>query len=103
MEDKDLIYRLNRYSCLEPSETKPDAEIVRILQKAAAKVTGGRPEILGFKATCQMVHLVKEGIPTVIFGCGGLDEAHKPDEHVDVEELVTAANVYAQFLLDPEC
>lgn len=97
--DKDFRYRLERCVLLQPSETKPDAEIVEIFKKSIRRVTCRKPETLGFKATCEMTHLVRSGIPTVIFGAGRLDQAHKIDEHVDVEEILAASKIYAESII----
>ncbi len=45
--------------------------------------------------------LVNEGkTPTVVFGPGSIaDQAHKPDESVATDELVTAAKIYALTIL----
>lgn len=99
-KDEEFNYRIERYHCTEPSETKPDAEIVKMLEKSIINVTRKKPEILGFHATCEMVQLVKEGIPTVIFGAGRLDQAHKANEHVNVEEIINAAKIYAELLVN---
>ncbi len=41
-----------------------------------------------------MVHLVEAGVQTVVFGPGDDHQAHQPDEHIQVEELVQCARVY---------
>jgi len=101
MKEKDggFRYKLERYVQLEPSETRLDAEIVKIFRDAIRKETGKETEILGFEATCEMIHLVKRGIPTVIFGAGSLTQAHKIDEHVDVAEILTASKIYAESII----
>jgi len=98
-KDRDFRYKLERYVLLQASETKPDAEIVEIFRRAIKKVTRTKPKTLGFEATCEMVHLVRRGVPTVIFGAGRLSQAHKIDEHVDVKEIVAAAEIYAQSII----
>ncbi len=98
-KDRDFRYKLERYVLLQASETKPDAEIVEIFRRAIKKVTGKKPKTLGFEATCEMVHLVRRGVPTVIFGAGTLSQAHKIDEHVDVKEIVAAAEIYAESII----
>jgi len=97
--DQDFRYKLQRYAMLEASETRPDAEIVGVFRRSIKKVTKIDPEPSGFRATCEMVHLVKRGIPTVIFGAGSLSQAHKIDEHVDVEEIIAAAKIYAESII----
>jgi len=98
-KDEEFRYKLERYVLLQPSETKPDAEIVDIFRRSFRKVTGREPEILGFNATCEMTHLIRRGIPTVIFGAGSLNQAHKIDEYVYIEEILAASKIYAESII----
>ena len=61
---------------------------------------GVQPKISGFKATCEMIHLVNHKIPTVIFGSGKLEQAHKINEYVEVEEVIKAAEIYAHLIIN---
>ena len=98
--DREFQYRLERYLYVPPSLTKPDADIVQLMRKAVRKVMGVEPKISGFKATCEMVHLVNHKIPTVIFGSGKLEQAHKINEYVEVEEVIKAAEIYAHLIIN---
>ena len=98
--DKEFHYRLDRYQYIPPSLTKPDADIVQLMKKIVRKVVGVEPKVSGFKATCEMVHLVNSGVPTVIFGSGKLEQAHKINEYVEVEEIVKAAEIYAHLIVN---
>ena len=98
--DKDFRYELERYVLLQASEVEPDEEVVSILGRSIEKVTGTKVRIEGFNATCEMVHLVKIDIPTLIFGAGSLSQAHKADEYVNVQEIVAAAKIYAEFIVE---
>jgi acetylornithine deacetylase/succinyl-diaminopimelate desuccinylase-like protein len=99
-KDKDFEYKLERYVLLQASEIEPDEEVVSIFERSVKKVTGRKARIEGFSATCEMVHLVKMGIPTIIFGAGSLSQAHKVDEYVNVEEIIAAAKIYAEFIVE---
>jgi acetylornithine deacetylase/succinyl-diaminopimelate desuccinylase-like protein len=39
----------------------------------------------------------KAGVPSVVFGPGSIAQAHTADEHVEVDQLDTAAEVYFRF------
>ena len=43
--------------------------------------------------------LTKIGIPCLGYGAGLEGQAHAPDEHVPIDDLVMAAKVYALFPL----
>jgi acetylornithine deacetylase/succinyl-diaminopimelate desuccinylase family protein len=61
---------------------------------AAALVESGSPAVMtGLRATSDAAWLDRAGIPAVVFGPGSLAHAHRPDEHVKVADVVTAARV----------
>jgi acetylornithine deacetylase len=79
-----------------PARTPRDARIVTVLEGAAREVLGRAPEIRGMTYGADMRLLVNEGeIPTVLFGPGDVRDAHRPDEGVEVEELVACARTLA--------
>lgn len=43
--------------------------------------------------------LASAGIPTVIYGPGGLAQAHAVDEWVNIDDLLTAARIYAEMIV----
>jgi acetylornithine deacetylase/succinyl-diaminopimelate desuccinylase-like protein len=51
-----------------------------------------------------MSYLVNEaGVPSIILGPGGLEQAHAVDEWVSVAELVAAAKIYALIIYKILC
>ena len=82
--------------CLPPVEISEDEAVVGALRRAAEVFTGKRPEPAGMRATTDAATLAGSGgISTVVFGPGSIAQAHKPDEFIDVDELVNAAYIYA--------
>lgn len=50
---------------------------------------GGQGGIIPGPFCCDARHLVNQGgIPTVIFGPGTIGQAHRPDEHIDVQQYL---------------
>jgi acetylornithine deacetylase/succinyl-diaminopimelate desuccinylase-like protein len=82
---------------IEPSEIAADHLVVRALQQATARVFGTSPPLSAYPATTDAPKFqIGLGIPTVAaFGPGRLPLAHSPHEHIAVESLVQAAQVYA--------
>lgn len=75
-----------------PAETPAEEAVVTELCRAFVDATGRDAEVEGVPYGADMRLLVNEGgIPTVLFGPGDVRRAHRPDEFVPVEELVTAA------------
>jgi len=80
----------------EAARTDPGSPVVRVLEGAFETVTQTRPLVRGMRYGSDMRLLVHVGgVPTVHFGPGDVRDAHRPDESVSIEELVTAARVVA--------
>lgn len=78
------------------ARTDPASPVVRTLAAAFEEVTQTRPVVRGMRYGSDMRLLVQVGgVPTVHFGAGDVRDAHRPDESVSLEELVTAARVVA--------
>lgn len=77
-------------------ETPVDDPIVDDV--AAALAAAGAPATgpTGWTAACDGGFVAAAGIPVVVLGPGSVaDQAHRPDESVEVAELVAAAHAYA--------
>lgn len=60
---------------------------------------GGSGKIQPGPFCCDMRHLVNQGgIPSIIFGPGTIAQAHKPDEHIDLEEYVECIEHLIDFI-----
>lgn len=81
---------------VEPFETDTDALVARALSDAVASVTGARPEPMGMVAWTDAHNFVDlAGSQTVVFGPGHLRNAHREDEWVEIDEVVTCARSLA--------
>lgn len=79
-----------------PAITSADAVVLRTASDAIAAVTGHPPRIEGMTYGADMRLLVNEGgIPTVLYGPGNVRQAHRPDEFVPIDDLMTVARVIA--------
>ena len=79
-----------------PAHTPADAAIVDATRCAIRDVTGEDARVEGMTYGADMRLLVNEGgIPTVLFGPGDVRRAHRPDEFVPIDDLLTAARVIA--------
>lgn len=60
---------------------------------------GGLAESCAGPFACDMRHLVNQGdIPTVIFGPGSIAQAHKPDEHIVLDEYLSCIEHLIEFI-----
>ncbi len=63
------------------------------------KEFGESGDIVPGPFACDARHLVNQGdVPTVIFGPGTIAQAHKPDEHIDVEEYLVCIEHLIAFI-----
>lgn len=75
--------------------TPVDHPIGQTLAAAYREVLGCPATFQGFAAVNDGTYLAGNGIPTMTYGPGNLMTAHAVDEHIDVEEVITACKVYA--------
>ncbi len=73
----------------------PDSDVVRTMTEAVRRVRGVEPRHyaagwLGDTAS------FGDKVPTVIFGPGG-EPVYCPDEHLSIDDLIEATQVYAEF------
>jgi acetylornithine deacetylase len=60
---------------------------------------GDSGEIIPGPFACDCRHLVNQGgIPSVIFGPGTIAQAHKPDEHIEIEEYLACIEHLIAFI-----
>ena len=78
----------------EGSEVSRDEPVVERVAAAAA-ARGIEPNYEGFTAGTDARHYLAAGIPTVVFGPGSVDLAHKPDEHIEWDDVELACEVIA--------
>jgi acetylornithine deacetylase len=79
---------------LEIALTEP---ILQTLQQVVMEVTGTDPRIVGVPYwTDGAILFHSASIPTCLFGPGDISVAHSPDEYVDVEEVMQAAEIYCK-------
>lgn len=78
-----------------PLDTPADHPLVRGIRRSqvAWKRPEGRPVGLGMCTDGPT--LARAGIPTVVFGPGDARNAHSATEHVEIDDVVWAAKIYA--------
>jgi acetylornithine deacetylase/succinyl-diaminopimelate desuccinylase len=76
------------------TETALDAPIVQASLAVSRAHGVAEPGPFGFQGACDLVHFRGIGAQGTVIGPGNLAMAHKPDEFVPVDELVTASLIY---------
>ncbi len=99
--DPELNVSVQKRVGIEPCRVSLEEPIVEVVRKSIAQVRGKKQEVSGFTACCDMWCLmVGASIPTMIFGPGETNVAHKANESIPVNELHEAAKIYAAIALN---
>ena len=79
-----------------PGRTDLDHPIVTTVGRALEDASGHPPVVRGMPYGCDLGLMDRVGnIPTVVFGPGDVRDAHRPNEHVPVDDLVDCARAIA--------
>ena len=82
-----------------PSEISSDARLVRLALAAVEHATGIPRTPRGMTFGCDMTHFRAAKIDTIVMGPGDIARAHKPDEFIEIEELMAGGRAYAALLV----
>jgi acetylornithine deacetylase len=77
-----------------PSEVRPDASLVRLLQQAAADVGAAPLELLWSHGAIDTGFFNEQGIPAVMLGPGSPETFHADEESVALPQVLTVARLY---------
>ena len=94
-KDPNFISDIKVLSKYEPCITPLDSKLISVMKESIKSVTRNTPKISIGLGGCDMRYFHQLGIPTAIYGPGNPDLAHQVDEHVEIDSLLTAAQVYA--------
>jgi acetylornithine deacetylase len=84
-----------------PTKIPVDHQIVEALKNSFTAVMCEEPKICGFEAVCDaMIFNKYSDIPAVVFGAGHLAAAHRPDEFMDIEQLIASVKVLALTIIN---
>ncbi len=100
-------YRIREINRVLPSMTEREAPVARTIARAVEEVLGRAPEWVASPGSYDQKHIDRIGRlkNCVAYGPGLLELAHKPDEYVDVDDMIDSAAVMAVTLarlLTPE-
>jgi acetylornithine deacetylase/succinyl-diaminopimelate desuccinylase family protein len=82
-----------------PSEISGDAPLVKMALEAVEHATGIPRKPRGVTFGCDMTHFRAAKIDAIVMGPGDIARAHKPDEFIEIEELIAGARAYSALLI----
>ncbi len=97
--DPDFHAAVRPFFVRDPFEVPPGAGIVTAVDRAAAKVRGTPAKHIGDTPWMDAALLQAAGVETVVCGAGGA-RAHAEVEWVDVESVVSLAEILAEAAID---
>ena len=95
-------YEVKELNRVIPSMTDKDAPIVKSIAASVEKVIGKKAEYVASPGSYDQKHIDRIGTlkNCIAYGPEILDLAHKPDEFVDVEDMIDSAKVMGNSLID---
>ena len=97
LADRGLTVEVSMPMEMPAFETPADSPLARTAGAAVADAGGPTLAPGGWAAACDGGFVARDlGVPVVVVGPGSVaEQAHRPDESVAIEELITAARAYA--------
>jgi acetylornithine deacetylase/succinyl-diaminopimelate desuccinylase family protein len=80
-----------------PCSTTSDHPLIRDLDRAIREL-GLEPNITGFGAASELAWYSEAGIGGTLFGPGSVDQAHAPNEFVDLSDVLTASKCLSRTI-----
>ena len=95
LEDDNFKAEARKIFERPPLETAPNEPIVQTLQQTITETTGTNQTPVGVPYwTDGAILSHSASIPTCLFGPGDISVAHSPDEYVNAENVLQAADIY---------
>lgn len=86
--------RIEIVNRLPPALTDPNNELVEITREAIEKIIGRTPKTVVCSGGLDMWYYTTRGIPTITYGPGPMEQAHKPNEYVELQQIRDVAKTY---------
>lgn len=84
-----------------PTSMDLNNPVIGCLKNAYQAVVQKEPSICGFESACDaMMFNMFSDTPALVFGPGQLGLAHRPDEYMEVEQIIAAVKILALTLVD---
>lgn len=93
--------KIEKHHDCGPYYTDPKSEWPQAAAKAAGECAGREVEISGLPCGADARLYANIGnIPTVILGPGSIEQAHRPNEYVEIEQYLGAIKIYLLLLCE---
>jgi len=96
-EVEGLRFSIEQTEYYPPLEHDPDSPLVGMLRSASERCLG-RSKLIAAPCATDAGIFDEAGIPSVVFGPGSMDQAHKSIEFIDINEVCRAVEVLVEFI-----
>jgi succinyl-diaminopimelate desuccinylase len=101
-ENPAFRFELRDLMQVDPTWTAPGSELVQSTRAAVRRVTGAEAPLVASPGSYDQKHAVRIGgmEQCIAYGPGVLEQAHRPDEYCEIEDLLRATKVLALVCMD---
>lgn len=92
--DSDFKYEISTLALGNPIETDVKHDLVKWACESR-KLLGLPEKVVGYQQVSDGRFFNDAGVPTIILGPGESEEAHTPNESIDLDQLMEAVKIYA--------
>ena len=98
--DNELLGEMRQEFSEAQIDIITEADVPGLNPEKAAKAVAFLSEVTGLNSTdvvsfgTDAGHFCKDGISTVVFGPGSIDQAHKPDEYIEISQLTACMKFF---------
>ena len=79
-----------------PLDTQESEPIVQVAAEACNAIIG-KAEVTGVPFGTDASDMAQSNIPAVVLGPGSITQAHSADEHIEIDQVAMAAEIYAEI------
>ena len=98
-EDPDVDATLTMMGAGPPFETSPDQPICQIAKRTLEELNLPS-EFVGYEQVSDGRFFAEKGIPTILIGPGIAQQAHTPNEHLELDQYIDAIKIYALLAIN---
>ena len=96
-KNPEFKYNIEDMMVVHPVHTERECDLVTTISSSVEKIFGRKPKLTASPGTYDQKHVVRIASVSqcIAYGPGILDQAHLPDEHCLVEDVIQSAKVMA--------
>jgi acetylornithine deacetylase/succinyl-diaminopimelate desuccinylase-like protein len=98
-DDPDIDVSLELLGSGEPFQTSPDETICQIARQTMMEL-GLNPDFVGYEQVSDGRFFAEKGIPTILIGPGIAQQAHTPNERLELDQYMEAIKIYALLAIN---